>query len=411
MGRPGNGRNAMNRREFLITGAALAAPATPAMAQTKPLKIGVMNDLSSIYADDQGIGSSIAAKMAVDEWSQKLGVPVEIVIADHQQKPDVGVSIARRWFDNEGVDVIMDLPNSAVALAVLAVASEKNKAVIGSGAGSSVLTGPMCSRNFVHWTYDTYSWGNSVGKAVTEGGGKTWFFITADYAFGKDLEENCANAVRAAGGQVLGAARHPLNTSDFSSFLLQAQASGAQVVGFANAGGDSNTALKQAGEFGLPAKQQLVGLTANCLTARALGLAAMRGVKSSAAYYWDMNDPSRAFAAAFQKLHPTKIKPTDMQAGMYAATLHLMKAMAQTKSAADGVKLIDAMKAIPTDDPLFGKGLIRADGRKIHPMYLLAAKTPEESKGEWDYYKPIATIKAEDAWRPLEKGGCPYIKA
>ena len=305
----------------------------------------------------------------------------------------------------------MDLPNSAVALAVLAVASEKNKAVIGSGAGSSVLTGPMCSRNFVHWTYDTYSWGNSVGKAVTEGGGKTWFFITADYAFGKDLEENCANAVRAAGGQVLGAARHPLNTSDFSSFLLQAQASGAQVVGFANAGGDSNTALKQAGEFGLPAKQQLVGLTANCLTARALGLAAMRGVKSSAAYYWDMNDPSRAFAAAFQKLHPTKIKPTDMQAGMYAATLHLMKAMAQTKSAADGVKLIDAMKAIPTDDPLFGKGLIRADGRKIHPMYLLAAKTPEESKGEWDYYKPIATIKAEDAWRPLEKGGCPYIKA
>ena len=401
----------MNRREFLITGAALAAPATPAMAQTKPLKIGVMNDLSSIYADDQGIGSSIAAKMAVDEWSQKLGVPVEIVIADHQQKPDVGVSIARRWFDNEGVDVIMDLPNSAVALAVLAVASEKNKAVIGSGAGSSVLTGPMCSRNFVHWTYDTYSWGNSVGKAVTEGGGKTWFFITADYAFGKDLEENCANAVRAAGGQVLGAARHPLNTSDFSSFLLQAQASGAQVVGFANAGGDSNTALKQAGEFGLPAKQQLVGLTANCLTARALGLAAMRGVKSSAAYYWDMNDPSRAFAAAFQKLHPTKIKPTDMQAGMYAATLHLMKAMAQTKSAADGVKLIDAMKAIPTDDPLFGKGLIRADGRKIHPMYLLAAKTPEESKGEWDYYKPIATIKAEDAWRPLEKGGCPYIKA
>ncbi len=411
MGRPGNGRNAMNRREFLITGAALAAPATPAMAQTKPLKIGVMNDLSSIYADDQGIGSSIAAKMAVDEWSQKLGVPVEIVIADHQQKPDVGVSIARRWFDNEGVDVIMDLPNSAVALAVLAVASEKNKAVIGSGAGSSVLTGPMCSRNFVHWTYDTYSWGNSVGKAVTEGGGKTWFFITADYAFGKDLEENCANAVRAAGGQVLGAARHPLNTSDVSSFLLQAQASGAQVVGFANAGGDSNTALKQAGEFGLPAKQQLVGLTANCLTARALGLAAMRGVKSSAAYYWDMNDPSRAFAAAFQKLHPTKIKPTDMQAGMYAATLHLMKAMAQTKSAADGVKLIDAMKAIPTDDPLFGKGLIRADGRKIHPMYLLAAKTPEESKGEWDYYKPIATIKAEDAWRPLEKGGCPYIKA
>ncbi len=401
----------MDRRELLLLGTAFATMPARAFAQTKPLKIGVMNDLSSIYSDDQGIGSSIAAKMAVDDWSAKLGVPVEIVIADHQQKPDVGVAIARRWFETEGVDVVMDLPNSAVALAVLALATEKNKAVIGSGAGSSVLTGPMCSRNFIHWTYDTYSWGNSVGKAVTEDGGKSWFFITADYAFGKDLEQNCANAVVAAGGKVLGAARHPLNTSDFSSFLLQAQASGAQVIGLANAGGDCNTALKQAGEFGIAAKQQLVGLTANCLTVRSVGLAAMQGVKTSTALYWDMNDATRAFATRFQALHPNKIKPTDMQAGMYSATLHLMKAMAQTKSAADGVKLIDAMKAMPTEDDLFGKGSIRADGRKLHPMYLMATKTAAESKGEWDYFKQVAVIKTEDAWRPLDKGGCPFIKA
>ncbi len=401
----------MNRREFLITGTALSVLPVTAFAQAKPLKIGVMNDLSSIYSDDQGIGSSIAARMAVDDWSGKLGVPVEIITGDHQNKPDVGAGIARRWFDTEGVDVIMDLPNSAVALAVLALATDKNKAVIGSGAGSSVLTGPSCSRNFVHWTYDTYSWGNSVGKAVTEDGGKTWFFITADYAFGKDLELNCANAVAAAGGKVLGAARHPFNTSDFSSFLLQAQASGADVVGFANAGGDSNTALKQAGEFGLGKKQKLVGLTANCLTVRALGLENAQNLKSSTACYWDMNDDTRAFANRFQALHPTRLKPTDMHAGMYAATLHLMKAMAQTKSAADGVKLVDAMKAIATDDPLFGKGSIRADGRKIHPMYLLTTKSPQESKGEWDYFKLVATIKPEDAWRPLAAGGCPYIKA
>jgi branched-chain amino acid transport system substrate-binding protein len=401
----------MDRRQFLASTAAVSVMPTRAFAQTKPLKIGVMNDLSSIYSDDQGIGSSIAAKLAVDDWSAKLGVPVEIVIADHQQKPDVGVSIARRWFDQEGVDVVMDLPNSAVALAVLALAKEKNKAVIGSGAGSSVLTGPMCSRNFVHWTYDTYSWGNSVGKAVTEDGGKSWFFITADYAFGKDLEENCAKAVVAAGGKVLGAARHPLNTSDFSSFLLQAQASGAQVIGLANAGGDCNTALKQAGEFGVSPKQQLVGLTANCLTVRSVGLAAMQGVKTSTACYWDMNDDTRAFATRFQAVHPNKIKPTDMQAGMYAATLHLMKAMQQTKSAADGVKLIDAMKAIPTDDQLFGKGTIREDGRKLHPMYLMATKTAQESRGEWDYFKLVSTVKTEDAWRPLSAGGCPFIKA
>ena len=402
----------MNRREILLGGAAVALSPRLAFAQAqRPLKIGVMNDMSSVYADFQGVGSVIGAKMAADDFSAKLGVPVEIVSADHQNKPDVGAAIARRWFDAESVDVIMDLPNSAVALAVLAIATEKNKAVIGSGAGSSVMTGPKCSKNFVHWTYDTYALGNSIGKALTEQGGKTWFFITADYAFGKDLEANCAAAVVAAGGTVLGSARHPLNTADFSSFVLQAQASGADVVAFANAGGDLSNAIKQAHEFNLAPKQKLAGLILNVTNIPSLGLDTVSGAVICTAFYWDFNDGTRAFAERFRALHPSKMMPNDMHAGMYAATEHLMKAMAQTKSADDGVKLIDAMKAIPTDDALFGKGSIRIDGRKMQPMYLLAAKTLAESKGDWDYFKVVSTIKAEDAWRPLEKGGCPFVKA
>ena len=402
----------MNRREILLGGAAVALSPRLAFAQAqRPLKIGVMNDMSSVYADFQGVGSVIGAKMAADDFSAKLGVPVEIVSADHQNKPDVGAAIARRWFDAESVDVIMDLPNSAVALAVLAIATEKNKAVIGSGAGSSVMTGPKCSKNFVHWTYDTYALGNSIGKALTEQGGKTWFFITADYAFGKDLEANCAAAVVAAGGTVLGSARHPLNTADFSSFVLQAQASGADVVAFANAGGDLSNAIKQAHEFNLAPKQKLAGLILNVTNIPSLGLDTVSGAVICTAFYWDFNDGTRAFAERFRALHPSKMMPNDMHAGMYAATEHLMKAMAQTKSADDGVKLVDAMKAIPTDDALFGKGSIRIDGRKMQPMYLLAAKTLAESKGDWDYFKVVSTIKAEDAWRPLEKGGCPFVKA
>ena len=402
----------MNRREILLGGAAVALSPRLAFAQAqRPLKIGVMNDMSSVYADFQGVGSVIGAKMAADDFSAKLGVPVEIVSADHQNKPDVGAAIARRWFDAESVDVIMDLPNSAVALAVLAIATEKNKAVIGSGAGSSVMTGPKCSKNFVHWTYDTYALGNSIGKALTEQGGKTWFFITADYAFGKDLEANCAAAVVAAGGTVLGSARHPLNTADFSSFVLQAQASGADVVAFANAGGDLSNAIKQAHEFNLAPKQKLAGLILNVTNIPSLGLDTVSGAVICTAFYWDFNDGTSAFAERFRALHPSKMMPNDMHAGMYAATEHLMKAMAQTKSADDGVKLVDAMKAIPTDDALFGKGSIRIDGRKMQPMYLLAAKTLAESKGDWDYFKVVSTIKAEDAWRPLEKGGCPFVKA
>ncbi|MDE2579291.1 MAG: ABC transporter substrate-binding protein [Hyphomicrobiales bacterium] len=405
----------MDRRQLLGGAAALgafAAAAPRAFAQNvKPLKIGVMNDLSSVYADYQGLGSKIGADLAVADYAAKLGVPVEVIIADHQNKPDVGAGIARQWFDTGAADVIMDLPNSGVALAVLAVANEKNKAVIGSGAGSSVMTGPKCSKNFVHWTYDTYSAGHAIGNAVTKEGGKTWFFITTDYAFGKDLEQNCADAVVASGGKVLGAARHPLNNADFSSFLLQAQSSGADVIGFANAGGDLNQALKQAAEFGLGKKQRLAALILNVTNVPPLGLAAVQNVKTARSFYWDMDDDKRAFAARFEKIHPKGDKPNEMHAGMYAATAHLIKAYAQVKSADDGVKLVDAMKAMPTDDPLFGKGQIRVDGRHLHPLYLFETKKPEESKGKWDVFKLVSTIKPEDAWRPLDKGGCPFVKA
>src|SRR5579863_1333003 len=401
----------MDRRQFLAFGSALAlAPRVARGDEMKPLKIGIMNDMSGVYADYPRVGSVVAANLAVDDFSAKLGVPVEIVSADHQNKPDVGSAIARRWFDEEGVDVIMDLPNSSVALAVVNVATEKNKAAIGSGAGDSALTGPKCSKNFIHWTYDTYALGHGLGKALTDQGGKSWFFITADYAFGKDLKANCAAAVEAAGGKVLGEARHPLDTPDFSSFLLQAQASGADVVAFANAGGDLNNSLKQAHEFGLAQKQRLASFVLNISNMPSLGLEAVAGSLICTPFYWDFNDGTRAFAKRFQAALGGKI-PNDMQAGMYAATAHLMKAMAQVKSADDGIKLVDAMKAIPTDDPLFGKGRIRVDGRALHPVYLMAIKSPAESKGEWDCFKTLATISPEDAWRPLDKGGCPFVKA
>jgi branched-chain amino acid transport system substrate-binding protein len=401
----------MNRRQVLLGGAALALLPAYARAQVKPLKIGVMNDMSSVYSDFQGKGSVIAAQLAVEDYSTKLGVPVEVLAADHQNKPDVGAAIARKWFDEDHVDVIMDLPNSAVALAVLSVATEKNKAVIGSGAGSSVMTGPKCSKDFVHWTYDTYEVGNVMGRAVTRGGGKTWFFITADYAFGKDLRDNCAHAVEAEGGKIIGDARHPLNTADFSSFVLQAQSSGADVVAFANAGGDLNNALKQAHEFGLAAKQKFATFVLNITNVPGLGLETMEGCLVATPFYWDFNDGTRAFAKRYQEKESKKMMPNDMQAGMYAATAHLMKAYAELKSADDGIKLVDAMKAMPTDDPLFGKGSIRADGRHIHPVYLMSVKSAAESKSEWDAFKMVSTIGADEAFRPLDKGGCPFLKA
>jgi branched-chain amino acid transport system substrate-binding protein len=401
----------MDRRQFVLGAASLPLLSTSLRAQTKLLKIGVMNDLSSVYADFQGIGSKVAADLAVADYAKSLGVPVEVIIADHQNKPDIGSVIARKWFDNEGVDVVMDLPNSGVALAVLAVANEKNKTVIGSGAGSAVLTGPQCSKNFVHWTYDTYALGYGLGQAITKEGGKTWFILTADYTFGKDLEQNCTDAVTANGGKVLGIVRHPINTADFSSFLLQAQSSGADVVAFANAGGDTSQSLKQAAEFGLGQRQRLAALVFDLQHVPPLGLEAAQGVKTIQAFYWDANDATRDFAKRFSAAHPKGEYPNHMHAGMYSATAHLIKAVAQAKNAADGAKVVETMKALPTDDPVFGKGQIRADGRHIHPMYLYETKKPAESKGKWDVFKLVSTLAPNDVWRPLDKGGCPLVKA
>jgi branched-chain amino acid transport system substrate-binding protein len=400
----------MLRRTF-VTLSILTGLGPAALAQTaKPVRIGVLNDLSGVYADYQGQGSLIAAQLAVEDFGGKVsGQAVEVLSADHQNKPDVGATIARRWYDIDGVDIIIDVPNSAVAIAVHNLAREKNKVFIGSGAGTSELTGKSCSPNTVHWTYDTWMLGQSFGKAMAAQGGKKWYFITAYYAFGKDLEKNTADAVVAAGGQVLGASRHPIGATDFSSFVVQAQNSGADVIGLANAGDDMSNALMQAAEFGATKSQRIAGIIANVNNIHGLGLKTAQGLQVVTPFYWDMNDATRAFAKRFQDRHPRKNMPNDMQAGVYAATLHYLKAVEQAKGASDGKAVVDAMKAMPTHDPLFGNGTVRADGRKLHPVYLMSTKKPEESKQAWDYLTHVRTIPAEEAFRPLHEGGCPLV--
>jgi branched-chain amino acid transport system substrate-binding protein len=388
----------------------VALIATPVLAETNgALRIGVLNDMSSVYADFQGPGSVLAAQMAVDDFAKTSKRKVEVISADHQNKPDVGAGIARRWLDVEGIDMIIDLPNSAVALAVSDIVREKNKVAIGSGAGTALLTGAKCSPNFVHWTYDTWANGHALARGVLAGGGKTWFFITADYAFGHDLEKQASDEVLASGGKIIGTVRHPLGASDFSSFLLQAQSSGAQVVALANAGGDTTNTVKQASEFKIGEKQKIVSLIFDLQSVPALGLKTAQGLTAINAFYWDMNDQSRAWSQRFQERHPKKMMPNHMHAGVYAATLHYLKAVEKVGSPADGRAVVAAMKAMPTDDPLFGKGTIRADGRQIHPMYLLQVKTPAESKSEWDVFKVVGTIPADKAFRPLNDGGCPLV--
>ena len=402
----------MKLKTVLAAGLLAATSALPAAAQTKPIRIGVLNDQSGVFADYQGEGSVIAARLAVEDFGAKVGtIPVEIVSADHQNKTDIGIGIARRWFDQDGVDAIVDVPNSAIALGVAALAKDKDKVFIGSGAGTAELTGKQCSPNTVHWTYDTWSLGHGLAKALVANGAKTWFFLTADYAFGKDLEGSAADEVKAQGGQVIGAVRHPLGASDYSSFLLQAQASGAQVIGLANAGDDMSNSLKQSAEFGIGGKQQLAGLILNVTNMPGLGLAATQGVYILTPYYWDLNDGSRAFAKRYMAKHPRGNAPNDMQAGTYSAVLHYLKAAAALSgNVADGKAVVEAMKAMPTDDPIFGPGSIRADGRKIHPMYLMTTKTVAESKGPWDVFKLVRTVPAAEAWRPLAEGGCPLVK-
>ena len=389
----------------------LVALSTPALAEVNgTLRIGVLNDMSSVYADFQGPGSVLAAQMAVEDFAQQSKRKVEVLSADHQNKPDVGSGIARRWFDVEGIDVIVDIPNSAVALAVSDIAREKNKVVIGSGAGTALLTGAKCSPNFVHWTYDTWANGHALARGVLAAGGKSWSFITADYAFGHDLEKQAIDEINASGGKVLGSVRHPIGTNDLSSFILQAQASNADVVALANAGGDTVNTIKQAAQFKVAPKQRIVSLIFDLQSVPAIGLETAQGLTALNSWYWDMNDQSRVWSKRYQERHPKKMMPNHMQAGVYAGVLHYLKAVEKVGSPADGRAVVAAMKAMPTDDPLFGKGTIREDGRKIHPMYLLQVKTPAESKGGWDVFKIAGTISADKAFRPIAEGGCPLAK-
>jgi branched-chain amino acid transport system substrate-binding protein len=399
------------RAQFILPGILLlACTLSSAHAQTRPVKIGVLNDQSGVYADDQGIGSMIAAQLAVEDFPSRSGMPVEVTTADHQNKVDIGTTIARRWLEREGVDMIVDVPNSAIALGVNTLARDLNKVFIASGAGTADLTGKACSPNTVHWTYDTWELGHSIAKAVFARGGNSWYFITADYTFGKDLEASASEEVTRLGGKVLGSARVPLGASDFSSFLLQAQSSKPKVIALANAGGDLTNALKQAAEFGLIDKFQMPSFVFNPNNARAIGLRAAQGVLAASPFYWDMNDATRQFSSRYQQRHPRKMMPNDMQAGVYSATTHYLKSVASLNTANDGKAVVAKMKELPTDDPLFGKGTIRADGRKIHPVYLYEVKKPAESKGEWDTFKLLSTISGEEAFRPLSEGGCPLVK-
>jgi branched-chain amino acid transport system substrate-binding protein len=396
----------------VAAGLVLAASGTAANAQISDdvVKIGVLTDMSSLYADATGKGSLAAVEMAVADYGGKVkGKPVEVVSADHQNKPDVGIAIARNWYDNEKVDAIFDVPTSSVALPISALTREKNKIHINSGGGSSDITGPACSPNTVHWTYDTYALSNVAGKAMVKRGEDTWFFVTADYAFGMALERDAANVVKESGGKVLGDVRHPLNSSDFSSFLLQAQASKAKVVALANAGGDTTNALKQAAEFGITqGGQKMIALLQEITDTHALGLKETQGLIVTDAFYWDMNDETRAFSNRFN----AKVghMPSMIQAGLYSATMHYLKAI-EAIGTDEAPKVMAQMRATPVNDFFAKNGKIRIDGRMVHDMYLFETKKPEESKGEWDLYKLIATVPGDEAFRPLDKGGCPLVKA
>ena len=393
-----------------VAGVSLAAPA---YAQDKTVKIGVLNDMSSLYADIGGPNSVVAIKMAVeDSGLTKKGWKIDVISGDHQNKPDVGVNLARQWVDTEKVDAIADTPNSGVALAVNNLVKEKNIVLLNSGAATADLTGKACTPNTVSFTYDTYMLATGTGKALTKAGGDTWFFLTADYAFGAALERDTTAVVTANGGKVLGGVKHPINSSDFSSFLLQAQASKAKVVGLANAGGDTTNAIKQASEFGIVAGgQKLAALLLFINDVHSLGLKTAQGLTFTESFYWDMNDQTRAFSKRFSALASKNAMPSMTQAGNYAMVLHYLKAMeALGGNPHDGAKVVAKMKELPTDDPLFGKGPLRADGRRIIPAYLFEVKKPEESKGPWDYYKLVGTTPADQAFRPLSESACPLLK-
>ena len=400
----------ISRRALLGTAAA-AGFASRAGAQTPTVKFGVLTDMSGAYQNIAGPGAVAAAQMAVAEF-KAAGFNVEVLSADHQNKPDVGVGVVRQWFDRDGVDVILEVANSAVTLAVQGVAKEKNKVFLASGAASSDVTGTACNANTVHWVYDTFMLAKSTGGAMVKAGGDSWFFLTADYAFGHALERDVGNFVKDAGGKVMGGVRTPFpGTTDFSAFLLQAQASGAKVLGLANAGADTINSIKQAKEFGI--KMQLAGLLVFLTDVHSLGLDICQGMALTESFYWDLNAGTRAFSDRFIAKVPGK-RPTMVQAGTYSSALHYLKvasAMGPAQAKLDGAATVARLKATPTEDECFGKGSIRIDGRKIHPSYLFEVKKPSESKGAWDYYKLLGTTPAEEAFRPLNAGGCPLVKA
>src|SRR3990170_5353060 len=403
-----------NRISALLLGTTLVFGASSAaFAQDKTIKIGVLTDNSGLYSDLGGAGSTVAAQMAVeDSGLAAKGWKIDIVSADHQNKPDIAVNTARQWIDVDKVDIFMDVLNSGVALAVNNLVKEKNVIMINTGAASSDLTNTQCSPNTIHWVYDTYMLANSTGQALVKAGGDSWYFLTADYAFGHALERDTAAVVTKSGGKVIGTVRHPLNSSDFSSFLLQAQASKAKIIGMANAGGDTTNTIKQASEFGIVAGgQKLAGLLLFITDVHSLGLKVAQGLSFTETFYWDLNDGTRAFSKRFSERTKSKAMPSMVQAGVYSGLIHYFKALeAMGGNPHDGVKVVEKMKSMPTDDPLFGKGSIRVDGRKIHPAYLFEVKKPGESKGPWDYYKLIGTTPGEQAFRPLSESACALVK-
>ena len=408
------------RRGVLAGAAATAAwgalPLSRARAQAaNTIKLGVMNDQSGLYRDISGPGSTVCVRQAIRELGA-LGFNVEVVEADHQNKPDVGSTIARQWIDRDGVDVIVDVPTSSVALAVNQIVREKNKVFLASGPATSDLTGPQCSPNLVHWAYDTWMLARGTGGAMVAAGGDTWFFITADYAFGHALERDASNFVRQAGGRIVGSVRTPFpGTTDFSSFLLQAQASRAKVIGLANAGGDTINSIKQAAEFGITRRGvKLAGLLVFITDVHSLGLQTAQGLVLTETFYWDLNDRTRAFTGRVRSAMPGNQPPSMVQAGCYGAAMHYLKAvkdMGVAAAKASGTEAVARMKAMPADDDAFGAGTIRADGRKIHPAYLFEVKAPSESRGAWDYYKLLQTVPAEQAFRPLADGNCALARS
>ena len=403
----GRSLQGIQRRSLGLT-LMLMAVSAPAAAQNGPVKLGVLTDMSSLYADNGGRGSVVGAQMAVDDFNGKvLGRSVQIVAGDHQNKADVGSAITRRWLENEGVEVILDVPNSAVALAVQGITRDKKKLFLATGAATSRLTGDECSMTGVHWTYDTYALSQGTTKAISRLGARTWFFLSADYSLGAQLEADSRKVIEATGGKVVGAVKHPVNTPDFSSFLLQAQSSNADVIALADAGGDFINAVKQAGEFGITRQQKLAGLIVFIADIHSLGLQNAKGLMLSSAFYWDLNDGTRAWSKRF--IEKTQKVPTMIHAGTYGAVMHYLRAI-KAADTLDGPTVAAKMREMPVNDFMTRIGHIREDGRLIRDMYLFRVKSPEESKYRFDYYELLATILGEEAFRPMEEGGCPLLK-